>query len=114
MPFKTKDDIYAVISESQKSVFGPPEDEKPKVVDTPLNGQKPKTKQEVSSKSSFLRCKVRVDGGRVNVSPVIHLCLPPSTFFVENSSLHGLFFETMLQRMEFAYGERAIVAKSCR
>jgi hypothetical protein len=115
MPFKTKDDIYAVISESQKSVFGPPEDEKPKEVDTPTNGQKPKAiKQEVSTKSSLLRCKVRVDGGRVNVSPVINLCLPPSTFFVENSSLRGLFFETMLQRMDFAYGERAIHAKSCR
>jgi predicted DNA binding CopG/RHH family protein len=116
MPFKTKDDIYAVISESQKSVFGPPEDEKPKTDDAPTNEQKTKTKQEVSSKSSLLKCKVRVDGGRVNISPVINLCLPPSTFFVEQSSLYGLFFETLLQRMEFAYGEerRASVAKSRR
>ena len=69
-----------------------------------------------SKSSSLLKCKVRVDGGRVNVSPVINLCLPPSTFFVEQSSLHGLFFETLLQRMEFAYGEdrRASVAKSRR
>jgi hypothetical protein len=113
MPYKIKDDIYAVINESKKSVFGLPADE-PKTVDTPANDQKAKPTNEGSARSSLLRCKVRVDGGRVNVPPVINLCLPPSTFFVDQSSLHGLFFETLLQRMEFAYGERGIVAKSCR
>lgn len=113
MPFKTKDAIYSVISESKRSVFGTLEEGVKQKTNDESTNETPK-RQEEMPKSSLLKCQVRVDGGRLNVYPVVNLCLPPSTFFAERSSLCGLFFETMLQRVEFAYGERAKVLKSRR
>jgi hypothetical protein len=114
MPWKTKSDIYDVISETNTSLFGAPPTPSEKGQTSELarvSNTSPSRKQEASPKSSIMKCKIRIDGGRVNIHPVINLCLPPSTFFAEKSSSYGLFIETMLQRLEFAYGERAVVAK---
>ena len=117
MPYKMIDAVYSVISESKKSLFGTP-------ADTDDNERKDQAgtapKQTASKldvlppKRSLMKFKIRLDGGSVNVFPVISLCLPPSTFFAEKSSSYGIFLETMLQRLEFAYGERAVVPKARR
>lgn len=114
MPWKAKNDVYNVISESKKSLFGSLSvDSEQETRDEPA--AKPVSKKDpAESTSSLMKCKIGFDGGRVNIRPVMNLCLPPSTFFAEKSSSYGLFFETMLQRLEFAYGERSIVPKPRR
>lgn len=120
LPWTTKDDVYAVISESNKSIFGASQatvasKQEHRGEDSDREPKKSASKKQVKqSKSSLMKCKIRIDGGRVNIHPVINLCLPPSTFFAEQSSSYGLFIETMLQRLEFAYGERGVVPKASK
>lgn len=115
MPWKTKDDIYSVISESNKSIFGTsPVADSEGDTSTRAPATQTRTDDSTPSRSSLMKCKICIDGGRVSIPPMINLCLPPSTFFAEKSSSYGLFIETMLQRLEFAYGERAVAPKSRR
>lgn len=114
MPWKMKNDVYTVISESQKSVFGEPQADPERETNNQASTNRENVKEATPPKSSLMKCKIRFDGGRVNLNPLINLCLPPSTFFAEKSSTYGLFLETMLQRLEFAYGERVVVPKPRR
>jgi hypothetical protein len=49
--------------------------------------------------------KVQIDGGSMAMHPVIHTKVPLTQFAGELSSETGIYFETLLEKLMFEYGE---------
>mmetsp|Transcript_14160 Transcript_14160/g.34094 ORF Transcript_14160/g.34094 Transcript_14160/m.34094 type:complete len:287 (-) Transcript_14160:40-900(-) len=53
----------------------------------------------------------QVDGGNVALPPLVGIKLPATSFSGERSSSAGIFFETLLDKLDFSFGAKEIVAK---
>ena len=99
--YEFKDQVPTIISEARTTVFGPAEDSEAERVDdsgNEANGFEPKI-------DSVMKYKLHLDGGRVRLEPRIEMKLPLTIITGDRSSEFGLFFETLLERVSFSYGE---------
>jgi hypothetical protein len=96
-PYAIRTEVRTILSEARESVLGPrPEASEPATPEVPQQ----KT-------DSLMKYKVQIDGGHIRLDPVIDVLLPLTTFGGDRSSDTGLFFETLLERVTFRYGQRA-------
>jgi hypothetical protein len=102
MPYEVKDDISNVIGESMASLFGRPE-EGSEADAAAATGDSADTD---SSPSSLMKYKFQVDGGSIQLAPLVSLKLPLTKFTGGRSSETGIFFETLLNHLALEYGER--------
>ncbi len=63
------------------------------------------TAQPQTSAKSTIKYKMQIDGGEVNVYPLISLKLPLTQFSGTQSSELGVFLETCLERLQVQFGE---------
>jgi hypothetical protein len=69
-------------------------------------GEVPTEESMPPKPKSLMKYSVQVDGGSMKIHPVLNLKLPLTQFSGERSSEAGMFFETMLDKLQFAYGEK--------
>ena len=54
---------------------------------------------------------IQVDGGNVTLPPLFGIKLPATSFSGERSSSAGIFFETLLEKLDFSFGAKERVSK---
>lgn len=63
---------------------------------------------------SLMAYTIQIDGGKIALPPLIDLKLPLTKFSGERSSEAGIFFETVLEKLELAYGSKEPkITKKC-
>jgi hypothetical protein len=98
-PFAIKDDMPTVISSARSCVLVPTIEET--ACDRSLDdGDHPSP-----AIKKIMKYKIQLDGGRVNLSPRLDVKLPLTVVTGERSPELGLSFQTILDRVNFSYGE---------
>ena len=65
----------------------------------------PSSKQEPIPKS-LMKYRIQFDGGSMALEPLLHTKMPLTQFCGERSTDSGIFIESIMQKLEFAYGAK--------
>ena len=55
---------------------------------------------------SLMKYTIQIDGGSLKIHPVLNAKVPLTQFSGEQSSESGIFFETMLEKLQLSYGQK--------
>jgi hypothetical protein len=106
-------DINSVRLQMVRVIIGQKNEDLPKVESESDASKKDEKVQEAPPKESMpppqkslMTYSVQIDGGNMVMHPVINMNLPLTQFSGERSSESGIFFETMLEKFRFVYGEK--------
>jgi hypothetical protein len=101
-PFAIKDDIPTVISSARSCVLAPTMEE------TACKRSLEDSSSPSPSVKKIMKYKIQLDGGRVNLSPRLDVKMPLTVVTGERSPELGLSFQTILDRVNFSYGEHSV------
>jgi len=99
-PYEIKSQVPTIIGEARSTVFGRPPDNSVDNDDT-LDDASALPKID-----AIMIYKIHLDGGRVKLLPRMEVKLPRTVLTGVRSSELGLFFETLLDKVQFNYGEK--------
>jgi hypothetical protein len=105
-PLAVRFDFFRVFDEVMNNLVRT----RPRNVDEALNNGKqvdkqPKSKEQLSdSCKTWMSYTVQVDSGDIKLPPTVNLKLPLTRFCGERSSVAGISFESVLDKIELAYG----------
>jgi len=99
--YEIKSQIPTIISQARSTVLGPPDE----IDETSSKPDGPDQDADFRKIDSLMRYKLQLDGGRMRLNPRMELKLPLTTITGNRSSELGFFFETLLERIQFSYGE---------
>ena len=97
MPYASIRDMLTVIKESRETITPAPQKPAP---------QKEEIPAPPKSEDRLMKFKLQLDGARVNLPPLIDVRLPMCSLRGDRSTVSGLHFETVLEKIQLGYGRK--------